>query len=44
MTFRVVIDTNLIVSAFLWGGLPSKLISELIGRGIPILTTQALVD
>jgi len=44
MTLQVVVDTNLIVSAFLWGGLPGKLISALLARGIPMLTTQAMID
>jgi uncharacterized protein len=44
MKIQVVVDTNLIVSAFLWGGLPGKLISELLTRGIPMLTTQAMGD
>jgi putative PIN family toxin of toxin-antitoxin system len=44
VTLQVVVDTNLIVSAFLWGGLPEKLISELLARRIPMLTTQAMID
>lgn len=44
MTLQVVVDTNLIVSAFLWGGPPGKLISALLARGIPMLTTQAMID
>ena len=44
MKIRVVVDTNLIVSAFLWGGPPEKLINELLTRGIPMLTTQAMID
>ena len=44
MTLQVVVDTNLIVSAFLWGGSPGKLIGELLTRGIPMLTTQAMID
>jgi hypothetical protein len=44
MKFQVVVDTNLIVSAFLWGGPPGKLIGELLARGIPMLTTQAMID
>jgi hypothetical protein len=44
MNLQVVIDTNLIVSAFLWGGLPGKLISLLLSYDVPMLTTQALID
>lgn len=43
MTLQVVVDTNLIVSAFLWGGTPGKLISALLARGIPMLTTPAMI-
>ncbi len=44
MTLQVVVDTNLIVSAFLWGGPPGKLISVLLTRGVPVLTSQAMID
>ncbi len=44
MTLQVVVDTNLIVSAFLWDGKPGKLISTLLARGIPMLTTPAIID
>lgn len=44
MTLQVVVDTNLIVSAFLWGGPPGKLISVLLTRGVPMLTSQAMID
>lgn len=44
MTLQVVVDTNLIISAFLWGGLPELLISTLLARGIPMLTTPAMID
>lgn len=44
MKIQVVVDTNLIVSAFLWGGPPGQLISELLARGIPLLTTPAMID
>ena len=44
MTLQVVVDTNLVVSAFLWGGSPETLISALLTRGIPMLTTSAMID
>ncbi len=44
MKLQVVVDTNLIISAFLWGGPPAKMISEMLTRGIPMLTTRAMID
>lgn len=41
---RVALDTNVLVSAFLWEGTPGKLI-ELAGeREIQLFTSQALLD
>jgi putative PIN family toxin of toxin-antitoxin system len=40
---RVVLDTNVIVSALLWGGVPEKLI-EAAGEGaLELVTTEALL-
>ena len=38
MTLQVVVEKNLIVSAFLWGGPPGNLISTLLARRNPMLT------
>lgn len=43
MTYRVVVDTNLIVSAFLWGGIPVAVLQAIIERGIPLLTSDAII-
>lgn len=45
MTLQVVVDTNLIITAFLWGGMPGTLIiSTLLAHRIPLLTTPAMID
>ena len=43
---RVVIDTNLIVSGFIWGGTPLLLFRSIVEKmsQIEILTTQSLLD
>lgn len=41
---RLVVDTNVLVSAFLWEGVPGRLI-ELAGeREIQLFTSRALLD
>lgn len=43
MIYRIVIDTNLTVSAFIWGGQPLHLFDQVIARRIPILISQAMI-
>ncbi len=41
---RVVLDTNVVTSALLWGGIPERLI-ELAGEGsLELFTSEALLD
>ena len=40
---RIVADTNVIVSAFLWGGVPRQLLNAAEGRRIELLTSRALI-
>jgi putative PIN family toxin of toxin-antitoxin system len=41
---RLVLDTNVVISALLWGGTPERLI-ELAGDGsVELITSQALLD
>jgi putative PIN family toxin of toxin-antitoxin system len=40
---RVVADTNIIVSAFLWGGVPRQLLDAAEQKRIELFTSQALV-
>lgn len=40
---RVVVDTNLLVSGFLWGGTPAALIDAAIGGRFTLLTTEILI-
>jgi len=44
MTYRIIIDTNLTISAFVWGGLPLQLFDQTVARRIPILISQAMID
>jgi hypothetical protein len=44
MSYRLVIDTNLTISAFIWGGLPLQVYDQAVSRRIPILTSQAMLD
>lgn len=44
MTLRVVADTNVIVSAVLWQGIPGRLIAAAVEGEIEIYTSQALLD
>lgn len=44
MNYRVVIDTNLIISAFMWGGVPLRLFDQVVSLQIPLLTTQSMID
>ena len=41
---RCVLDTNILVSAFLWQGLPGQLIERAIAEQIQLLTSQPLLD
>ena len=41
---RLVIDTNIIVSGFLWNGAPARLIAFVVGQGISVYTSDALLD
>ena len=41
---RLVIDTNIIVSGFLWNGAPARLIAFVVGQGISVCTSDALLD
>jgi uncharacterized protein len=40
---RVVADTNIVVSAFLWGGLPAELLSAAREQRITLYTSAALL-
>jgi|GEM_PF-144728 hypothetical protein len=44
MNYRVVIDTNLVISAFLWGGTPYALLNDIVVREIPLLTIAAMLS
>jgi putative PIN family toxin of toxin-antitoxin system len=41
---RVVLDTNTIVSALLWGGIPDQLLAAATDARIEIFTSPALLD
>ncbi len=40
---RIVVDTNVIVSAFLWGGTPRRLLDSVEARHFELFTSRALV-
>lgn len=40
---RIVADTNIIVSAFLWGGIPRRLLDAVQARHCELFSSQALV-
>jgi putative PIN family toxin of toxin-antitoxin system len=40
---RVVLDTNVVVSALLWGGTPERLIRAADGEDLVIFTSEALI-
>lgn len=40
---RIVADTNLIVSAFLWGGTPRRVLDAAEARGFKLFTSRALI-
>ncbi len=40
---RIVADTNVIVSAFLWGGVPRQLLNAAGGQGVEFFTSRALI-
>jgi predicted nucleic acid-binding protein len=42
MTFRIVVDTNLIISALFWGGQPEQLILLVASGKVTMLTTPEL--
>ena len=44
MTLRVVADTNVIVSAVLWEGIPGRLIAAAVEGEIQLFTSQTLFD
>ncbi len=44
MTLRIVADTNVIVSAVLWGRIPGQLIAAAVEGEIELFTSQALLD
>jgi uncharacterized protein len=41
---RCVLDTNILVSAFLWQGLPGKLLDLAAEKAIDLYTSQTLID
>ncbi len=41
---RIVIDTNLLLSAFLWGGTPQRLIDAVRSNAAELVISQALLD
>lgn len=40
---RVVLDTNVVASALLWGGTPERLIQAADGEGLELFTSEALI-
>jgi uncharacterized protein len=40
---RIVVDTNVVVSAFLWGGTPRRLLDAVETRHLEIFTSRALI-
>jgi putative PIN family toxin of toxin-antitoxin system len=40
---RIVVDTNVIVSAFLWGGVPRRLLDAVEVQRIELYTSRALI-
>jgi putative PIN family toxin of toxin-antitoxin system len=40
---RIVADTNVIVSAFLWGGVPRQLLNAAVGQRVELFTSRALI-
>jgi uncharacterized protein len=40
---RIVVDTNVIVSAFLWGGVPRRLLDAVEAQRIELFTSRALI-
>ena len=41
---RAVIDTNIVVSAFFWGGLPRAALDAARAKRFRMITTEALID
>lgn len=41
---RIVLDTNIVVSAFLWGGTPRQVISAAIENGILLLSSDEIIN
>lgn len=40
---RIVVDTNVVVSAFLWGGTPRRILDAVQARRIELFTSHALI-
>lgn len=40
---RIVVDTNVIVSAFLWGGVPRRLLDAVEAQRLELYTSRALI-
>jgi len=40
---RIVADTNVIVSAFLWGGVPRRILDEVEAQRLELFTSRALI-
>ena len=40
---RIVVDTNVIVSAFLWGGTPRRLLDAIEEQQLELFTSRALI-
>jgi len=40
---RIVVDTNIIVSAFLWGGTPRRVLDAVEARHLELFTSRALI-
>ena len=41
---RIVLDTNVVVSALIWGGTPYKLVQAAVDRDLVLCTSPALLD
>jgi putative PIN family toxin of toxin-antitoxin system len=41
---RWVVDTNVLVSAFLWGGVPARIFEAVAEREVQLFTSKALLD
>lgn len=43
MIRRVVVDTNVVISAFLWGGFPRTLLTNSVETGVILLTSEEIL-